>query len=1284
MFLRALLIGCMLLYLFPSTGTGQIFSNQKNQTVSNSSYPIDSCITYTFKLAQGDNNNQVHINDILSTSSGFSYHVGHSTINGNQRDALLQQFSLTGQLIWSKTLGLTNQQGTIRQIAQLPNRNLVMVGTITQGLIDRPFILSTDPDGNILWMKSILTNSTFKGAAIVTTADGRIGMAASDDSVIVYARFDSNGNLVWMKRLQPLKDSLALAGIKQFDSNRWFIGYAGIDTARRVSGVLFIDGTNGNLSSHHRFGGASVNTDVIFHQIQRSPNVATVTGIVSMNNAPYSLFKLIVDPIAGGNFTLFNAPGINLGVFSTSSISEGTETIVFKERSSSDNIYVFQYFANGNNKYFFWKKRFTGFGSFQPSTVKRNEDGGYYIASNGFLQIANSLLKLDSAGRLPACPGTDFEISAERNSSSLGIRLNNLILPTNYAIQSETGALQITSITGSYTCLELSCPPKTQDDTCKSSFFRVFRSNSFADGAHEVSVNKGNEILVSGHTGGPGLYNIIKASTVNLFNEEGKLVNRKKISIGNQSIFTKQTALADGSFLIGGFAEYNNTSHLSLAKISNTLSVIWNKYIPLESFSNNGFRRDLYRIMESSDGSVFIWYNEEFNLNINELNLIKLDAAGNFIWRKIIHFNFILVTTHASAIQDDQFIYTVSPASPGRTLITKIDKGNGNLVWSKYLTVPGYEANLVYKIELLRNNLILFGSINIGTQQKTAVVVMDKDAIVINAKTFEYNTGPLALSMLVTRNNDVVLTGFVFDHTIQPSGGFNSFIRLDESLNVKFSKRIFNSQPGIPFSIAEAADGGIVETGNYNYLSGYLEELYLKKYGFDGMMGNCISENFSYTIGAVNVNLIAEPIVQTDHQSSFVSIPFFEDEYSLQQHHLVCSSPPVCLVPKISGADRVCYGLDTVEYKVVKNNICTAPISWEYDPGRVEIIHRSDSLLRLRFLSTGVTRIAAKLFSACQWLKDSIDVSVDQPSSTINLGRDTSFCEGDSIVLDAGVGFQTYKWSTGVSTQSIGVNKPGSYSVLATDPNGCRAYDTIVVLPLFALPNIGLPNDSLLCLGENKILNAGSGYKNYLWHDGSGSPTFTVSDTGTYWVQITDNNNCTAADTTTISRLLLPPEDFLPVDTTICTYGKLTIIPDGTFNSYTWSNGSTGASIVIDKAGVYSLIVKDQNGCNGTDEITITHKDCLTGFYIPNAFSPNRDRNNETFKPLLFGNVKQYRFTIYNRYGQRVFETTELGKGWDGTVAGLQQNSGTYVWTCTYQFENETVKTEKGTVILIR
>jgi gliding motility-associated-like protein len=133
-----------------------------------------------------------------------------------------------------------------------------------------------------------------------------------------------------------------------------------------------------------------------------------------------------------------------------------------------------------------------------------------------------------------------------------------------------------------------------------------------------------------------------------------------------------------------------------------------------------------------------------------------------------------------------------------------------------------------------------------------------------------------------------------------------------------------------------------------------------------------------------------------------------------------------------------------------------------------------------------------------------------------------------------------------------------------------------------------------------------------------------------------------------------------------------------------WNNGSSDSSITVSSGGTFSLTVTDGNGCKGSDSIVIGIDQCLFGAYFPNAFTPNGDGHNDVFKPVMLGTLLSYRMMIFNRYGQLVFRSSDSSKGWDGTSSGVLQDSGTYVWSCSYQFAGNTPKNEKGTVVLIR
>lgn len=115
----------------------------------------------------------------------------------------------------------------------------------------------------------------------------------------------------------------------------------------------------------------------------------------------------------------------------------------------------------------------------------------------------------------------------------------------------------------------------------------------------------------------------------------------------------------------------------------------------------------------------------------------------------------------------------------------------------------------------------------------------------------------------------------------------------------------------------------------------------------------------------------------------------------------------------------------------------------------------------------------------------------------------------------------------------------------------------------------------------------------------------------------------------------------------------------------------------------YTVKVTDINGCFSTDDVFVkvyANNDVL----VPNSFTPNGDGVNDILKPLGFGLKKIEYFRIYNRYGQLVFETRELDKGWDGTFNGKQQPSGTYTFMVSAVNYRNRVVEKAGTVLIIR
>jgi len=302
-------------------------------------------------------------------------------------------------------------------------------------------------------------------------------------------------------------------------------------------------------------------------------------------------------------------------------------------------------------------------------------------------------------------------------------------------------------------------------------------------------------------------------------------------------------------------------------------------------------------------------------------------------------------------------------------------------------------------------------------------------------------------------------------------------------------------------------------------------------------------------------------------------------------------------------------------------------------------------------------------------------------SPSIDLGNDRSFCKNDSVQLTAGNGFAQYQWSTGAGTSQAYISMPGSITVEATTIEGCKSRDTILLQWFTTLTE--LDHRDGICEGGERLLDPG-GFSAYLWSTGSTSQTVFVTLPGTYSVLVTDVNNCKFSDSVVITKYLPLPRHFLPADTAICLYRDLLLKSNNNFSSYLWSTGTTSPSIKITSAGTYWLQVQDDRECYGRDTVIVLQKDCGNGLYAPDAFTPNGDGRNDVFRVFLYQRFENFELSVYNRWGQRVFYTTNPEKGWDGKVGDTLQSTSTFVWTCSYTIPGEGRRVEKGSFVLIR
>ena len=334
--------------------------------------------------------------------------------------------------------------------------------------------------------------------------------------------------------------------------------------------------------------------------------------------------------------------------------------------------------------------------------------------------------------------------------------------------------------------------------------------------------------------------------------------------------------------------------------------------------------------------------------------------------------------------------------------------------------------------------------------------------------------------------------------------------------------------------------------------------------------------------------------------------------------------------------------------------------------------------------------------------KDSVRVDV-KSFVTLSGGNDTTICTNDAVVLQLNSDALHYLWTPATGLNDPTLKNPTATPLVQTtyhvvgNIGKCIAEDDITITPV-PYPPANAGPDQTICVGSSAQLNA-SGGSIYSW-----SPTAFLTaanipnpvsvkptDNIRYVVTVKDILGCPkAVKDTMILYVAKIKADAGPRDTSVVLGQPLQLGASGSTN-YAWTpttwlnNPSISNPISLPQNNIeYVVRVSNAAGCFDTDTILVKVFKVKPDLYVPNAFTPNGDGNNDIFRPIAIGMKSIDNFQVYNRWGQMLYSGTGNGAGWDGTFGGKGQEAATYVWYAEgVDYLNNKIK-RKGTVVLIR
>jgi gliding motility-associated-like protein len=412
-----------------------------------------------------------------------------------------------------------------------------------------------------------------------------------------------------------------------------------------------------------------------------------------------------------------------------------------------------------------------------------------------------------------------------------------------------------------------------------------------------------------------------------------------------------------------------------------------------------------------------------------------------------------------------------------------------------------------------------------------------------------------------------------------------------------------------------------------------------------------------------------------------------------------------CLIPVVNflaSDTTICVG-DCISYTDQSTN---NPTSWSWTfSGAATATSNAQNPTNICYNSPGtfaVTLIATNASGSGSLTKTGY-ITVNPPPAAF-AGSDVTICSGQQTVLN-GSGGNTLLWQPGNQTTSSYTVTPlttTTYTLTVTDNIGCTAQDSVVVtVNICTVPTSTFSaSETNFCAGTCISLNDNStgSPTGWNWQFPGGTPASSSQQNptnicyntpGTYTVTLIVNN-AFGADTSTLTVTAgTPPTADAGPFTSIAIGNQTTLTATGGTGSYSWSpstglsapnSATTTASPTV--TTTYTVTFTDANGCMDSDTVTVEVIEAY-GIFIPGAFSPNNDGANDQL--FVYGaGIKSLEFVVYDRFGEKVFESYSVNDGWDGTFRGKDMNSGIYAWYCVAEFYDGTAQTLHGDVTLMR
>lgn len=806
-----------------------------------------------------------------------------------------------------------------------------------------------------------------------------------------------------------------------------------------------------------------------------------------------------------------------------------------------------------------------------------------------------------------------------------------------------------------------------------------------------------------------------------LADSTGNVIWQKELATPNTDKYYAVVQTYDSNFVAVGAVNatsFYNGNVAIVTKFSQTGAVLWEK-----QFKNTSPGEVLYDVIEMpGNHHIVATGSYNFSPGINSGLLIDLDnVSGTPNWMKTFDYTGSNQFYGLAAINSSVYVvgfYQGTTFYDG--YLVSVNELNGNMNWSRrydYTSIlfPGTNCNWFQRIQSYNNEVYINTTISndyvASASTSHAVIKVDTTGgnpvcLEMRKPGFNYCNDNAAFMYgnrlytvqhpANTQYSPMTGTGLgsYTEATLAKISTFNAAANPQV-----YCKKIGNTGDQAVYSL-NVANGKLLCSGlslNDPGQIGNIDVFSLKSDTTLGSNNNCIlldttllygnpqvlSTNFSFT--AINNALFTNnPIAMQSNSIALQNVTICYDSLKVDslQAGFVFQVPDPCDSTSYQFTDASIAGNSTI-------------VSWNWNFGDTGT---SGSQNPNHQYSTAGTYTVTLIVTSNTGKIDTFVTTVVAVNNFFTLtatANPSTICQGQSTTL-LGSGTTNYSWTGGVSNGIPFI--PGStstYTVTGSDGKGCSKTTSVTVTVLSALSVSVTPPFTVLCLGDQVQLTA-TGATTYTWSPNQYMNSNSIPDpvvsppvSTTYTVLGTDASGCTGTATATIDIVTDPTLTVTKSGDVECHINTVQLMASGAA-TYTWSPATflSDPNSFITNATITEpttfVVVGTVGSCVVTDSIRVNvYNNDESAMFIPNAFSPNGDGNNDCLRVVNSAKFTSYYFAIYNRWGQRVFESETPTDCWNGEFRNEPAATDTYY----YFMKGETrcgKVFKKGDVLLIR